>query len=244
MSGKQGAPFIYTATWVVLLFLLRTGQASGQCDMTDPMIRERLETIQRMFDKGKVNANRWWNGWLIGYGAATVIQSTTMLVADDLSTRQDLALGAATTLLGAAGQLVTPDIAGHAADRIREIPGNTREEMTDKLTEAEGLLKECALQEKKGRSWKTHALYGIVNLGSGFVTWIGFDRNFKAGLGNFALNMVISETQLWTQPSKAISDYDNYRKKYDGCPEEALNRYNLSWSVNASPGRITLRIIF
>jgi len=61
-----------------------------------------------------------------------------------------------------------------------------------------------------GKSWKTHALFGVGNLASGLITWIGFKRSFGEGVFNFAMNMVITETQIWTQPIRAKKAYQLY----------------------------------
>jgi len=228
----------------VLLFLMPSRYLSGQNGLTDSLVTEKLRTIQQMFNQGKPNANRWWYGWLIGYSAATVVQASVLLTSDDIGTRQDMALGAVTTLLGAAGQIVTPMVPGYAPDRMDHFPERTTEEKMTKLIESEKLLKESALREKNGRSWKTHAVCGVVSISSGLITWIGFDRNILAGLGNFALNMVISEVQIFTMPIRAQKDYNNYLAKYYGGQEQSHKRSDMSWSFNVYPGRVSVQVVF
>jgi hypothetical protein len=228
----------------LLLFMFRTGCVSAQDNLSDSIVTERLHTIKQMLDDGKTNANRWWYGWLIGYSAATVVQGTAVFISDNKSTRQDLALGAATTFLGAAGQALTPRVPGYAPDRLTILSEGTSEEKMNKLIEAEKLLSESARIEKSGRSWKTHALYSAVNLTGGLITWIGFDRNIWAGLGNFALNTVITEAQIFTQPTRAMKDYKNYQKKYSGGPEQSFEVKDSYWTVNVYPGGIVVRFVF
>ncbi|MEJ2627922.1 MAG: hypothetical protein P8078_05145, partial [bacterium] len=173
---------------LLLIFLFQFFPARAQDELSDAQVQERLQLIQQLLERGKPNANRWWYGWLIGYSAATIGQGAVWLISDDKNTRQDMALGAATTFLGAMGQIITPMTPGTAPDRLARISEGTPQERRDKLLKAEKLLEECALREKEGRSWKMHALTGVVNLAGGIIVWLGFDRNIWEGVGNFALN--------------------------------------------------------
>ena len=197
-----------------------------------------------MLEQGKSNANRWWYGWLIGYSAATIGQGAVFLTSEDKETRQDMALGAATTFLGAMGQIITPMVPGAAPDRLADISESTAEEKSNKLLKAEKLLKESAFREKDGRSWKTHAIAGVVNLSSGLIVWLGFKRSIWEGVGNFALNTVITEAQIWTQPTRAITDYDDYIKKYKSGEKLGCRKSELSWSITMSPGGLGINILF
>jgi hypothetical protein len=89
---------------------------------------ERIQHIEKMLDQGKPNVNRWWYyGWLVEYSAATIGQSVVCFSSHDKGVRQDMALGAMTTFLGTAGQLITPMVPGYAPDRLSQIPEDTQE---------------------------------------------------------------------------------------------------------------------
>jgi hypothetical protein len=229
---------------LLLFFLFQFYLALGQNELSDSQIQERLQTIQQMLVQGKATANLWWYGWLIGYSTVTIGQGAVFLTSADKTTRQDMALGAATTFLGAMGQIIAPMVPGTAPVRLAAIPEGTPQERMNKLLAAEKLLKESALREKEGRSWEIHAITGIVNLGSGLVVWLGFKRNIWEGIGNFALNTVITEAQIWTQPTRAIKDYDDYIKKYKSGANPGCRDAETSWSVTIYPGGFGIRIIF
>ena len=89
-----------------------------------------------------------------------------------------------------------------------------------------------------------HALTGVVNLAGGIIVWLGFDRNIWEGVGNFALNTAITEIQIWTQPTRAITDYDNYIKKYKFGEQLDSKKSKLSWSVSVFPGRLGINFQF
>jgi hypothetical protein len=121
-----------------------------------------------------------------------------------------MALGSATTFLGAIGVLITPIVPPKSSFQIPDIHANDSSQAFIDIANSEQLLKEIAQKEKEGRSWKIHAVTGAVNIGSGLITWLGFKRSLGDGLVNFAINTVITEAQIWTQPVRAIKDYQNY----------------------------------
>ena len=235
---------------LLLIFLVQINLASAQDELSDAQIKERLQTIQHMLEQGKSNADRWWYGWLIGYSAATIAQGAIGLTSDDKAIRQDMALGAATTFLGAVGQIITPMVPGSAPDRFAGIAGRdvacnvSTAERKEKLVKAEKLLQECALREREGRSWQAHAITGVVNLSSGLIVWLGFKRSAWEGLGNFALNTVITEAQILTQPTRAIHDYDNYSKTYESEQKLGCRKPDRNWFVNIYPGGLGISVLF
>jgi hypothetical protein len=192
--------------------------------------------------KDMAGAERWWYGWLAGYSAATVGQGVIWVTSDDRTLRQDMALGAATTLLGAMGQLVTPVKPKNSGyPSCREYTSGEKPFSPD---EAALLLKALAAREKEGRSWKTHAIAGVVNLTSGLITWLGYKRTFMDGLENFAINTAITEAQIWTQPMKAARDYEKYCKTNSSGAEPMTARREGEWSWSIRPVGFYVRYVF
>ena len=228
----------------IFIFIFQTDIILAQDEIPDSLINKRIQYIQNVLVQGKPNADRWWYGWLIGYSAATIGQGAVGISSDVKETRQDMFLGAATTFLGAAGQILTPMTPGSAPNLIAQTADDTREARLQKLNDAEELLKESALREETGRSWQAHAISGAVNLTSGLITWFGFRRNAWAGVENFALNTVITEAQIWTQPTRAMKDYQNYCQKYKPGEKPVSLKPDISWYVGVAPGGIDVRIVF
>ncbi|HLO60232.1 MAG TPA: hypothetical protein VK179_15890 [Bacteroidales bacterium] len=231
---------------LALIVLLNSHCSNAICQdvLPDSLMNERINVITGMLNQGKKGANLWWKGWLVGYGAATVAQTALAITSDDLKGRQDWSLSALSTLLGAAGQLIAPMPKGYTSDLLNEMPQDSPEQLRLKLQTAEKLLFECAQREKHGRSWKTHALDGAVNLGFGAVVWFGFDRYFAEGAGNFVLNSVICETQIFTQPVRAIKDYNRYMQKYRPGNASYLRSEEVSWYFTMMPGGLGFRVVF
>ncbi len=212
--------------------------------LPDSLVKERIDYIQKVLDQEKPNANRWWYGWLIGYSAATVAQGVNFFISDSKKTRQDMALGAAVTFLGAAGQIITPMSPGSAPAIFRSMPENTAQERRKKLLEEEKLLQKCAMREKDGRSLKTQFIVGSVNLTSGLIVWLGFRRSIWEGLANFALATAVTEIQIFTQPTKAINDYNNYNRKYRRDSRLSLGKRQKTFFVSLCPNGLRIGVNF
>ncbi|MDD4644376.1 MAG: hypothetical protein PHY99_00135 [Bacteroidales bacterium] len=229
---------------ILFIFICLSIKLPAQDVMPDSLVKERIQCIQTMLQQDKINTDRWWYGWLGGYSAATVGQGAVSMMSDDKSTQQDMALGAATTALGAVGQLIAPLHPGRQAELLINLPESTCGERLAKLAVAEEYLKKSAETEKLGKSWKAHALYGAVNLSSGLITWLGFNRSIWAGVGNLAMNTVISEVQIWTQPTRSMKNYEAYCRKYNPGIMTAGYKPRPEVYLCAAPGGVGMKIVF
>ena len=225
------------ALWLAVLFTL-TNQAAAEDPRspTDSEVADRLQYIQSSLDGGQKAANLWWYGWLIGYGGATAEQIVAHSRADTEKQKQDTLVGYVTSSFGVIGQLVAPVEAGRLAVRLRAMPGDTPEARRAKLAAAESFLRRSAAQEEFGRSWKMHAITGAVNLGIGLFLWLRYDRPARDGLAMFALGQLVSEVQIFTQPTKAVRDLREYERRSDFRHASAVGAEHPTWYVSATPG--------
>jgi len=241
MNGFCSRSFQVTALSIAIL-LLQSVLLAGQDAKTDTVTGDKLPDLQLTALKDKSALQGWWYGWLAGYSAATAGQAIVYFASEDKALRQDMALGAATTMLGAVGQLISPVLTGGADyPSYREYVRGEQVMSSEQATE---LLKALAAREKEGRSWKTHALAGVVNLGSGLITWLGYKRTFMDGLENFAINTVITEAQIWTQPVRAVKDYERYCQMLQSEAYAAPEKPSGEWTFSAWPGGFALRLDF
>jgi hypothetical protein len=235
-SWFKTLPFIIILIYGVL-------PLSAQEQAQDSLVNEQVKYLQEMLDHDVKNAQIWWYSWLAGYSVATVGQGVVYFSSDNLKTRQDMALGSATTLLGALGQIIAPMPHPSSSSGNRENVEDDSARISS-LQYSEDMLKALARREKEGRSWKTHALFDAINIGSGLITWLGFKRTFMDGLENFAMNTVISEAQIWTQPTRAIKDYERYCRQYGTSINPAACKPEKKWLLYAGPGVITVKLVF
>lgn len=224
--------------WVFALLLLPATRLAAQeaGDVGDDEVKSRLASIQDSFDAGQNAADLWQYGWLSGYSAATVGQLAIFSNTNDENRRQDMLVGAVTTALGVGGQLIFPLQAGRFAVRLRGMPADTPEARRIKLAAAEGYFRKAAAQETFGRSWKTQSMALAVNLAAGLTIWLHYDRSARDGFVTFAVGQIVAETQIFSQPMRAVRDLREYEQRTGfGAPGMAATpRHN--WYVRAAPG--------
>jgi len=235
-------PTLSFSMFILLIFY--SVNLNAQTTTSDSLVHVRIQYIQIRLNQSKHTVDGWWYGWLGGYSAATVAQGVVTLTSTDKNTRQDMALGAVTTFLGATLQVLTPLNTGHAANIISQLPDSTPELQVQKLRIAEQLFKSNALTEKSGRSWEIHALNEAVNLSSGLITWLGYKRTVWDGVANFLLNSAITETQIWTQPTRTLKDYEEYCRKYKSGFVSEINKIEPEFYLRTGAGNVSLSIVF
>lgn len=198
---------------IVTLMVLCLSYASAFAEsLKDDEVSRRINFIQDRLDAGTINAKRWQYSWMCAYGFGAEVQlglATTLTEKDDRDNQFDNIVGGVTNLLGVGDLAFDPLVSYNAADKLRELPANTSQEKKAKLQYAEQLLKRCADREESGRSWQTHALAGIVSLIGGVAITCDGGRGGD-GAGFFAASMAVSELQIFTQPTRAISDWQSY----------------------------------
>jgi len=224
------------AILAVLVVAARGAAAQGSPSLTDAEATNRLAFIQKSLDEGQKAADLWANGWLAGYGVATFGQVAAYAGTHTEKEKQDMRVGAATTALGAVGQIVFPLDAGRLAAQLRAMPGDTPGARREKLAAAESYLRRSAAQERLGRSWQSHLVSGAVNLAAGLVIWRHYGRPAGDGLAAFAVGQLVSEVQIFTQPTKAIRDLREYESRSDFAPSTAGGTAARTWYVSPTPG--------
>jgi hypothetical protein len=173
---------------------------------------ERINFIQTSFDEGETRAKLWSYSWTGLYGVLTGVQTFQALY-----TRHDRTsniVGASQSLLGVAALIIDPFHARSSGRALRELSASTPEEQQHKLDIAESWLERNAKQEKFGRSWLTHVLALAVTGIGGAIIW--HNDGSKSGMTSILAGIAVSEAQIWTQPTKAVTDDSEYRGKYKG----------------------------
>lgn len=184
---------------------------------------KRIQQIQTYLDSGKTRAQLWWYGWTGFYTGAAIFSFTMAALSDNRTSKIFQNVQAFESLVGTAGLLIFPFPAKSAADKLKVMPQNTEEEQIAKLREAEDLLEKSARAEIGGRSWLQHSLAFLVNATGSIVIWKGYEKTIKENgdnpltqaLINLVLGTAVAELQIWTQPTKAIRDWKEYRDRYN-----------------------------
>jgi hypothetical protein len=251
-------------SWVLIfLAFVSWGRAFAEAagEIPDDQAKERLGYIENALGTAQPRASNWWYGWLAGYATATAAQwglsaahwndvkpaddSPNTPKVHDRGFAQDMLVGGATTALGVGGLLMDPFLPAHGAKKLKSFPDGTAEERRVKLAKAEELFRRCAEREKEGRGWTTHLLNLGANAAAGIVTAAAFKRPWSDGLVTFALGEAVSLANIFSQPRRAIRDWNNYQVRYLGkegalLPAPAESR----WSLSVFPGGLSLSLQF
>lgn len=223
---------------MIPLFLLLTWSVSSVAaqELSDSIVHQRISFLEKSLKSDQKGTKQWWYSWLGLYGAATIGQGAVYFSSGEKSTRQDMALGAATTFIGVVGQFISPFQPTSFADRLTSLPASNESERLIKMSQMEKLLAERSYIEIEARKWKAHILPTGINLASGLVTWLGFHRTVWDGVANFALNCVITESQIWSQPIRAKQALKRYNEQF-GRQDLTLHRpreFNCTLIVSAN----------
>jgi hypothetical protein len=216
----------------------------------DERVKERLEFLESALVSAQPRAKLWWYGWIAGYSGAALAQGVLAAAnweedKDDNAFAQDMLVGGATCALGSAGLLISPFVPAYGPGSLASLPEGTPEERRAKLVRAEKLLRECAEREKKGRGWLTHGLNLGVNVAAGLVTVLAFDRPWSDGLITFAINETVSLLNIFSQPTRARRDLENYETRYLGKPGSYREAAAApAWYFSLCPGRISIGLRF
>ena len=197
---------------------------------------DRIAFIQSRLDAGTAAADRWSYGWFATFGLLSVGQLGVALGTTDAGLRKDMAVGAVSATLGVMPFALFPFAPRFAADELRVLPEQTPTERRSKLARAEALLESCAEAEQAGRGWVPQMVGEAVNVAWGLVLALGYHR-VQTGVLNAVIGMGITELQIFTQPTAAIDDWQDYSTRAFRAPRGARGP---SLSVTAGLGTVGL----
>jgi len=196
-ESRQYAVFVVGITILLALLIFKTAYADSR-NPPDPAIVK--------LEEGTSTAQIWWWGWAGGYAALTVGQGIVALATSDRDLRVNMLVGSASSLLGFGFVLITDFPARYASAELRAMPDDTEAARSAKQKRARELLRASAEAEIDGRSWVVHLLGLSVAAAQGLILWLAFDLPVD-GIINATVSLAISEAQIWTQPTRAIDDW-------------------------------------
>jgi hypothetical protein len=208
---------------VIMLCVMYGASATAQPDAAAGNDAGRIEYIQHALDEGDVGATVWWWSWLGIYSASAGYSFYSAAATESDGTRIIQAVYGVQSALGAAGMLLSRTASLYGAGDLRAMPSATSGERAARLSRGEELLRSAAEGEAFGRSWLSHALALAVNGGGALVLWKGYDDRLerdgrdpgREALLCFVVGTVVSELQIFTQPTRAIDDWATYRSRYN-----------------------------
>lgn len=154
----------------------------------------------------------WSSAWSF-FGVAAAGETTALAASENDPKKRIIWLANGLPALGFPGLILIDPIKviaddSELEDRAKDDPLETK--LCENLALAEKMLTEDAADEKKKTGVFSHVLCVLANLASSAVIVIGTGE-WGSALTNFAGGEVVSEFNLYTLPTGAVSAADRYR---------------------------------
>jgi len=208
----------------------------ARAEPSDEEVTDKLTFIERRLGAGTAEANRWSYGWLATFGTLSVAQFGIALGVKDPGFRADMAVGSVACSFGVLTFAIPPFTPRFAASQLAAWPERTPEERRRKLVRAEELLKKSAEVERLGHGVLPQVAGIGVSVGFGLVLSLAYNR-IRTGMMNTAVGIALVETQIFTQPTTAIDDWNDYQK---GSLYGARHSHGTSIAIVPSPSGINI----
>ncbi len=212
--------------------------------MIETDVSQQIRWIQASLDAGAGAAKRWQYGWSTAYGGLTYLFAGQALMLDEpheSDDRYDAIVNSAASFAGLAGTLALPMKTHTAAATLKAMAESTEAQKRAKLQQAEALLRESAEREALGRSWQAHAVGAAVSALAGLAVACDDGRG-DDGLIMFASNLLVSEVQIFTTPTRATKDWQRYQQGRLG--QSAKSNSKSGFHLSVLPQGIIVHYLF
>jgi hypothetical protein len=206
-------------------------------------VANRLVWLERVIDREAFGTRVWRGSWLGFFGGATALEGVLAAVTKDTGVRVDSAVNAGKAATAFAFVLFSPASAGPRADRLREMPRETRAERIAKLRVAEATLRALADEERDRRGWFPLIGGALLNAGGAWISWAAHRGNGALGWIGASTGLAIAQLQFHTQPTGALRAWQAYQRAGRGVslgePPPVLR-----WSIRPSAGGVAVHAAF
>lgn len=213
-------PFPQRAIALVLATSLLLTPVAAGAQTCDSLTEERLAFLETRLEEGQSNTRLWWRSWLAVFAIGLVYKGTTGSVRGDGSNAAADWFAAGKSALGIAELTLRPHAGRHGAENVRAIAKVSSDACAQRLKLAEASL-ESAADEAGGRwSWVRHLTSLALNLGTSLAVSEGWDDDGTAWR-DFGVSQASSELHILTHPTRAVDDWQEYHRRFDGTPAAA-----------------------
>ena len=204
------ASIIMLIVWVPSSYAQATAQSLH--DISESELDQRLKFIETRLSGLNPNASYWQYGWTGFYAVSAAGQAALAIDEGDSDDQTGLIVGAVKSTGGLVQMLLKPLPAVTSHDDFQSMPSQTRAERLLKLERGEALLYENASRAQQRYGWKRHAIGIAANLLGGAV--IAAYGDSSDVVASTVLGIAVSEANIWTEPSRAETDLNDYRSTF------------------------------
>lgn len=214
----------------------QAGRLSDEINNTE--LEQRLKFIETRLARQSPDARYWQHGWTGFHAASAVVQGVLAVDADDSDDEVNYLVGAVKSTGALAQMLIRPLPAVQSATQFQALPSRSREERIHKAVQGEALLHENADRAAMRISWRRHLIGIGANLLGG-VAIAAFGDSSDA-VTSTLLGIAVSETNIWTEPSHAVNDLEDYQNNKWAQRETS----EVSWRIVPLARRVEVNIKF
>jgi hypothetical protein len=207
-------------------------------EMSDAELNQRLKFIETRLARQTPNARYWQYGWTGFYAASAAAQGLLAVDTDDNDDEVNYIVGAVKSSGALAQMLIRPLPAVQSSTRLQAMPSESRAERISKLEQGEALLRENAARAAGRSGWKRHLIGIGANLVGGAV--IAAYGDSDDAVTSTLIGIAVSETNIWTEPSRATDDLRDYRNN----AWAGRGSGQTTWHLVPMADRVTLHIRF
>jgi len=199
-------------------------------DLSVEALDKRFYYIKSRLNNERDHSYWWQHGWEGYYGISSLAQVSLAATADNSDDEIRFGVGAFKSALAFSAMLMNPLPAIDGADSLSStthddanFQAQTRAQKIQRLKRAEVLFKHRSERAKKIHTWTRHGSAILFNLATaGIVSAYGDD---KGAIASAIGGILVSEINIWTQPSQGIQDWQDYQSL----------KSNNSWSWRLQP---------
>jgi hypothetical protein len=193
--------------WSPYICAEQADRLSGE--ISNAELEQRLKFIETRLTRQSPDARYWQRGWTGFHAASAVVQGVLAVDANDSDDEVNYLVGAVKSTGALAQMLIRPLPAVQSATRFQALPSRSREERIHKVAQGEALLHENADRAATRSGWRRHLIGVGANLLGG-VAIAAFGDSSDA-VASTLLGIAVSEANIWTEPSRAIDDLEDYQ---------------------------------
>ena len=227
---------------VIALLALPISSEGATCPVPDGVATnvgqvdaaERARFLQSALRYGAWKAEIWNWGWPIIYGLLTGGQVLAATLIDDEGRKKDLYVSAVRSGIAGVAAILIPLKTPRQWRRYRA----TGDACAD-VAALERALAVSAASEARGKSWKKHAAVFGLNLITGLVLWLGFDRPIGQAALTTATGLAVGEIMIFSQPTRARDAWNRYRRGEVGI----ATRPTVVWTITPFAGGAGLGLV-
>ncbi len=217
------------------LLVLLAGPTWAQ---TGGSVDERLSFLEERLDASQRHGQYWQWGWM-GASVGGLVVTTAISAVDGGNERTGNIVEATKSVIGIGYLSLRPMEARLGADPIRLMPDGSASEREARLRAAEELLQTNARRAEERTDWRMYAGNTVLQ-GAGLGVTLAWGETGAAWI-NFATGMALGTLQIWSQPKRPTSDWQEYQQRFGSPnasrtewwigPNQELNgvAFNLRW---------------